>query len=142
MNPQIGATEVQGLLAVQPDEQISSKVDQFKVNNDRFKSFQLHEEDKNSLEQNEDQELLMHDKALFVKQKVVPNSMPNNDIFELSPVLQNLENQDKIKAMIERVDDEDDTIIIDTKSMLGEPENDDSVITDVIQEKQLPLDAS
>lgn len=58
--------------------------------------------------------------------------MPNNDIFELSPVLQNLENQDKIKAMIERVDDEDDTIIIDTKSMLGEPENDDSVITDVI----------
>ena len=57
--------------------------------------------------------------------------MPNNDIFELSPVLQNLENQDKIKAMIERVDDEDDTIIIDTKSMLGEPENDDSVITDV-----------
>lgn len=70
--------------------------------------------------------------------------MPNNDIFELSPVLHNLENQDKIKAMIERVDDEDDTIIIDAKNMLGGPENDDSVIADVnnIQEKQLPLDAS
>lgn len=71
--------------------------------------------------------------------------MPNNDIFELSPVYQDSENQDKIKAMIERVDDEDDTIILDTENMVGGPENDDPALADVdniIQEKQLPLDAS
>lgn len=71
--------------------------------------------------------------------------MPNNDIFELSPVYQNEENQDKIKAMIERVDDEDDNIILDTENMVGGPENDDPVIADannIIREKQLPLDVS
>ena len=71
--------------------------------------------------------------------------MPNNDIFELSPVYQDSENQDKIKAMIERVDDEDDTIILDTENMVRGPENDDPALADVdniIQEKQLPLDAS
>ena len=62
------------------------------------------------------------------------------DIFELSPVLQNLENQDKIKAMIERVDDEDDdNIILDTENMVGGPENGDPVIdvNNIIPEKHL-----
>ena len=64
--------------------------------------------------------------------------MPNNDIFELSPVYQDSENQRKIKAMIERVDDEDDTIILDTENMVGGPENDYPDIADqdnMFQEK-------
>lgn len=73
--------------------------------------------------------------------------MPNNDIFELSPVYHDQENQDKIKAMIERVDDEDDPIILDSANMVGGPETGDPVIADVnpsnmMQENKLPLDAS